>query len=286
MMYAINAGGERIAPERQQDALCPGCRQPVIARCGDINVHHWAHVSGCECDPWHEPETQWHIKWKMQFEEQSREVVLPPHRADICATRVDTDRQARTVIELQHSPIEPAEIKERENFYFAACSDMRWVIDAREITENFEFENTDTLNGGATIRANVKWRWFRRSWGTIHVAPRYLDFGDELWRIEDINGDGRGRFRSFSYHEFLSDFEEARGYNLPVKWRPTSTGGFVYRFGRGNVLLFRNKTGRYQFRTTWDGGEHKIRPRTYGNPDEAKEACEPHLATLMTDRMH
>jgi hypothetical protein len=222
----------------------------------------------------------------MQFEEQSREVVLPPHRADICATRVDTDRQARTVIELQHSPIEPAEIKERENFYFAACSDMRWVIDAREITENFEFENTDTLNGGATIRANVKWRWFRRSWGTIHVAPRYLDFGDELWRIEDINGDGRGRFRSFSYHEFLSDFEEARGYNLPVKWRPTSTGGFVYRFGRGNVLLFRNKTGRYQFRTTWDGGEHKIRPRTYGNPDEAKEACEPHLATLMTDRMH
>src|ERR1035441_6865775 len=73
MMYAINAVGERIAPERQLDALCPGCRQPVMARCGDINVHHWAHVSGCECDPWHEPETRWHIKWKMQFEEKEKD---------------------------------------------------------------------------------------------------------------------------------------------------------------------------------------------------------------------
>jgi hypothetical protein len=163
---------------------------------------------------------------------------------------------------------------------------MRWVIDAREITENFEFGKGEKLNGGATIRANFRWKWFRKSWGTIHVAPRYLDCGDELWRIEEINGDGKGICRSYSYHEFLSEFEEAHGYNLPVKWRPTSTGGFVYRFGRGNVLLFRNTAGRYQFRTIWDGSEHKISPKTYGNPDEAKEACEPHLTTLMTDRMH
>ena len=286
MLYAINADKNRILPTKQARALCPGCEQPVIARCGDVNADHWAHLSGCECDPWHEPETRWHVNWKMQFEEQSREVVMPPHRADLCATRVHTEREARTVIELQHSPIEPAEIKEREIFYFGACGDMRWVIDAREITQNFQFGNSDKLNGGATIRASFKWRWFRKSWGIVHVAPRYLDFGDELWRIEDINADGKGSCRSYSYHEFLSDFEEARGYSLPVKWRATSTSGFVYRFGRGNVLLFRNKTGRYQFRTIWDGSEHKVSPKTYSNPDEAKAACEPHLTTLMRDHSH
>jgi hypothetical protein len=286
MLYAIDGNGERIPPVKHAKALCPGCKQPVLARCGDVNVDHWAHVNGCECDPWHEPETQWHITWKMQFEEHCREVVLPPHRADVCATRVRTNREARTVVELQHSPIEPAEIREREVFYFDQCNHMVWVIDARDITQNFEFGRPDTLNGGATIRTTFRWKWFRKSWGTVHVAPRYLDFGDELWKIEQINQDGTGGCRSYSYHEFLSDFEEARGHNLPVKWRPTSTGGFVYRFGRGNVLMFRNKKGSYQFRTHWDGGHGELGKRFYSTPEEAKRACEPHLGRLMRDQSH
>jgi hypothetical protein len=50
------------------------------------------------------------------------------------------------VVELQHSPIEPAEITEREIFYFEECNHMVWVIDARDITQNFEFGRPDTLN--------------------------------------------------------------------------------------------------------------------------------------------
>jgi competence protein CoiA len=169
MLYAVDGAGTRILPVKQTRALCPGCKQPVIARCGDVNADHWAHVTGCECDPWHEPETRWHVNWKMQFEEHCREIVLPPHRADVCATRVHTDGEARMVIELQHSPIEPAEIEERENFYFDKCNHMCWVIDAREIIGNFEFGSSDKFDGGASIRTNFRWKWFRKSWGTVLV---------------------------------------------------------------------------------------------------------------------
>jgi hypothetical protein len=281
MMYAINAAGQRTQAAKGQHASCPGCKGPVIARCGQIKVHHWAHETGCECDPWHEPETPWHINWKMQFQEQRREVVVPPHRADVIGTWVDTDNEARCVVELQHSAIDPAEIEEREIFYLREINHMVWVIDARDFAHHFEFVGQDTFNGGATVRASFKWKHFRRSWGSFHLTPRYLDFGNELWRIDDVNDSGLGSCRSYSYHEFLSEFEEALGYNLPVKWRPTSTGGWLYRFGKGNVLLFKNRLGRYQFRTTWDGSDFKVSARSYSNTDEAKRACEPHLNMLM-----
>ena len=70
MLYAIETDGKRIQPVKDARALCPGCKKIVIAKCGVINVHHWSHLNGCECDPWHEPETEWHIGWKKQFEEK------------------------------------------------------------------------------------------------------------------------------------------------------------------------------------------------------------------------
>lgn len=48
MIYAITEEGKRIGPEPSQHAFCPGCRAPVISKCGDINVWHWAHVTGKE----------------------------------------------------------------------------------------------------------------------------------------------------------------------------------------------------------------------------------------------
>ncbi|WP_245441680.1 competence protein CoiA family protein [Rhizobium leguminosarum] len=31
--------------------LCPGCSSSVIAKCGEIRLHHWAHLSTMVCDP-------------------------------------------------------------------------------------------------------------------------------------------------------------------------------------------------------------------------------------------
>ena len=43
MKFALY-GGERVEAEANlKDALCPVCDTVVIARCGDKNIHHWAH---------------------------------------------------------------------------------------------------------------------------------------------------------------------------------------------------------------------------------------------------
>jgi hypothetical protein len=147
------------------------------------------------------------------------------------------------VIELQHSAISPAEIDEREVFYHNRCHTMMWVIDVRSIRDHFVITPQETFAGGTVTRARFKWKWYRQSWGSSHLTGRYLDFGDGLWSIESATADGTGEMRSCTYHEFLSMFEESVGYDLPVHWKPTSTGGFIYRFGGGNVILYQQKSG-------------------------------------------
>ena len=96
-----------------------------MAKCGEIVSWHWAHISK-DCDPWSEPESEWHRGWKQLFPAQMQEVVVGAHRADVLTNR--------GVIEFQHSTISPQEIKERESFY----GKMVWVVDARSF--NFEWD--------------------------------------------------------------------------------------------------------------------------------------------------
>lgn len=54
---------ELIEAEPVTRAICPGCKNEVIAVCGDFNIWHWRHIAG-ECIYDHESETQWHLEWK------------------------------------------------------------------------------------------------------------------------------------------------------------------------------------------------------------------------------
>lgn len=118
----------RIEPTKGAHALCPVCRQEVIARCGTTRRWHWAHQKNCQCsDQWWENETEWHRRWKEEFPEDWREVVLQDdstgeiHRADVKL------QNSGLVLEFQHSAIDPQEFQSRVNFY----RNMVWVADAR-----------------------------------------------------------------------------------------------------------------------------------------------------------
>lgn len=118
----------RIEPTKGAHALCPVCKQEVIARCGTTRRWHWAHQKNCQCsDQWWENETDWHRHWKEEFPENWREVVLQDeatgeiHRADVKL------QNSGLVLEFQHSAIDPQEFQSRVNFY----RNMVWVADAR-----------------------------------------------------------------------------------------------------------------------------------------------------------
>jgi competence CoiA-like predicted nuclease len=126
MLYANSINGEKILATKNNRAICPFCDHVVIAKCGEINIHHWSHRSNSDCDTWYEPESDWHLKWKSKFPRECVEVKFKHdgkfHRADILNPDIGG---GNFVIELQHSPISTRTIRERELFY----GDMIWIID-------------------------------------------------------------------------------------------------------------------------------------------------------------
>lgn len=157
MIYAATATGERVPARPGIAGTCPACGAACIPKCGEITAWHWAHVACDDCDPWGEPETCWHALWQESVPRERQEVVIGNHRADV----VTADGW---VVELQHSYLSPAEIREREDFYGQR---MVWLFDATQ--------------AGISIRQrdrHVTFRW-RHPRKTITACrrPLWLDLG-------------------------------------------------------------------------------------------------------------
>ena len=103
--------------------LCCGCE--VVAKCGKVRCHHWAHKNKEECNySQKEPKTQWHINWQNQFPKEWQEVrCVDEKTGDIHIADIKTPRGL--VVEFQHSAIAPEECLAREQYY----RDMIWVVD-------------------------------------------------------------------------------------------------------------------------------------------------------------
>ena len=165
---------------------CPMCGWPVVAKCGTITCWHFSHrattdrLQRSDCDEWVEKEGPWHKEWKSRVPQHMREYVLErkyildgkeesvTHRADILNSR-------GTVIELQHSPLSPHEIRNREKFYI----DMIWVFDATE----FHLSSPERLYEGF----RYVWKWARK---TIKSAtkPVFFDVGSsKIFRVRSIS---------------------------------------------------------------------------------------------------
>jgi competence protein CoiA len=131
MQYAL-VNGFRAEPTKGKKGICEGCNREVIAKCGSVKIHHWAHKNIVDCDSWYEPETQWHRDWKNNFPMEYREVSFTnpitneKHRADIHTPKGVT-------IEFQNSPISIDELRSRDEFY----KSLIWVVNGAKFKENF-----------------------------------------------------------------------------------------------------------------------------------------------------
>ena len=183
---------------------CPVCDGELIAKCGEIVCWHWAHVSA-DCDPWAEPETEWHVKWKNCFPLHMQEVVVASHRADVLI--------GTHAIEFQHSPISSSEIRDRENHYDV----LTWVLDGSEFRNRFRLSRPLLSDGSSKQRRWLSnadgwwcfnWSHARQSWlQGVEIGNVVIDLGHmESWGangdyptlvlVEQWNtqGEGRGRF--------------------------------------------------------------------------------------------
>jgi hypothetical protein len=117
MQFALNQSKQRIKPAPKAIGFCPSCGSSLIPKCGQILCWHWSHKT-LDCDPWYEPESEWHRNWKSLFPDDWQEVTMSNHRADV--------KTPHGVIEFQASSISSTEVQEREEFY----GKMIWVVKA------------------------------------------------------------------------------------------------------------------------------------------------------------
>lgn len=197
MLYAnIEGSNEKVKATKSSRGTCPLCGKGVIAKCGEINAHHWAHESLDECDSWGEGETDWHIGWKNKFPPEWNEVTIVKdgerHRADVMTNY-------GTVLELQHSPISPDVIRERERFYASATGkEMIWLFDATDIADNLTF-----WLSGINPRIEFSWRHFKKYLSFV-TAKLYIDLGNGwVFRITGCGDGGEGWGYPMRYECFI-----------------------------------------------------------------------------------
>ena len=187
MQYG-NVSGQRVEAAPGLKGECPFCGKPVLARCGQLRVWHWAHKGSQGCDPWAKAETPWHRNWKAHFPTHWQEVIRmgagegSRHIADVCTPH-------GLVLEFQHSHLSIPEQREREAFY----GNMVWVVDgtrnkgtlATFLHWKWSFRPTH-LDG--ILASDVPGRCFPENWvrSSVIVAfdfagPDGASLDDELW---------------------------------------------------------------------------------------------------------
>lgn len=131
MRFALN-NNELKEAQPGLKGFCRGCDQPVIAKCGTVRVHHWAHESTRMCDKWWEAETQWHRTWKDHFPQHWQECFMPDHQTGEKHI-ADVKTEHGLVIEFQHSHLNPQERATREKFY----RNMVWIVDCTRLIYDY-----------------------------------------------------------------------------------------------------------------------------------------------------
>jgi competence protein CoiA len=202
MKFAL-VEGERREAKPGLFGQCPIYGHPMIAKCGEHRVHHWAHRANCTCDSWWENETVWHRNWKGQFPEKCQEII---HQSDSGEKHIaDVKTKSGVIIEFQYSFLRRDEREARELFY----QKMLWVVSGlRRKRDKGQF--FASLEAGTVIYREptivsvlAKEGSLLREWGASRV-PVYFDFGTPtLWRLNASGPHGRAHLSPMQKAVFL-----------------------------------------------------------------------------------
>lgn len=198
MLPAVDSNGKRISPTKGARGVCPGCKGEMLAKCGELTVHHWAHVSSKDCDSWTDHRmSPWHIAWQDCFPKECQEVWVGEnneHRADV--------KGQHKILEVQKSPISAEKIREREEFY----GDMAWMLCGEDFENRFVLGQE--LNGRkkGSIDFLFTWKSMRASWLSAR-KPIYIHFKKGIGLVSRLFSNGTGRIKFVSMEHFAREID-------------------------------------------------------------------------------
>jgi hypothetical protein len=201
--------GKRQEAQPNLSGKCLACGHPMIAKCGEIKIWHWAHKSRRHCDHWWENETEWHRTWKGNFPVDWQEVVNRDKNGEKHIADVETDQG--WVLEFQHSYLKPEERRARDAFY----QKLVWVVDGtRRKRDKLQFSKA--LKKGINLSAKLPILCVHtegcallREWAGCR-APVFFDFsgvndseGGPLWWLLPWSLNGMACVLQFSRPDFI-----------------------------------------------------------------------------------
>lgn len=205
MKYAL-VNGERREAVRDLVGECQGCGSTMVAKCGEVKIHHWAHRGKRICDHWWENETEWHRAWKGFFPVEWQEIIHTAEDGEKHIADVKTDQG--WVLEFQHSFLNPDERRSRDGFY----KKLVWVVDGtRRKRDQVQFFKA--MNDGAVISNKpVIRRVFNFECALVaewehSTSPVFFDFGEAhriWWLLPRVASGERDYVGEFSRAEFIN----------------------------------------------------------------------------------
>ncbi|WP_319409496.1 competence protein CoiA family protein [uncultured Desulfosarcina sp.] len=208
MKFAL-VNGEKTEATLGAKGICRACGSDLIAKCGEIKIHHWAHKGNRNCDPWWENEKEWHRGWKGHFPVDWQEIIHRDKNGEKHIADVKTDQG--WVLEFQHSYLKPQERRERDAFY----QNLVWVVDGTRRERDIpQFKRA--LSEGAMISAKLK----------IHSV-----FSDECALLREWVGCRASVFFDFA------EGNKSKGGSLwwLLPWSPGGSA-FVLPFSRADFI--------------------------------------------------
>jgi competence protein CoiA len=203
MKFAL-VSGQRQEAQPNLAGKCQTCDQPMVAKCGEVRIWHWAHLGGRLCDPWWENETVWHRAWKNRFPIDWQEVVHYAETGEKHISDVNTDRG--WIIEFQHSYLKPEERRSRDTFY----RKLIWVVDGTRRKRDVA-QLLNAWNEGAPMGANSLLRrafshncTLLRDWAGGNT-PIFFDLGEaeRLWWLVATSTNGLAYLAPYSRAKFI-----------------------------------------------------------------------------------
>ena len=135
MLVAVDKQENRIYAEsdgkRYTECYCPVCGEPVVHRMGNKRRAHFAHRPDTDCYFGRDKDykSEWHIRMQDYFPKEAQEFIFTDeetgekHIADVFL------KEANTVLEFQHSPIEEKEFFSRTIFHLKNKRRIIWLFD-------------------------------------------------------------------------------------------------------------------------------------------------------------
>ena len=181
MFVAVDKRGNRLYAEdegKYDECFCPACGEPLKHKKGKVRRPYFAHLPDTKCHYGQDKDykSEWHIRMQEYFPKEEREYLFvdeetgEKHIADVFV------KEANTVLEFQHSPIDEQEFISRTHFHLKNNRRIVWLFDESSEKEGSSRFRTDDCAWEQWPYTDKCFKWLYRRRSILKSGPPISQF--------------------------------------------------------------------------------------------------------------